>query len=115
MTRKKRRTGRLRHVCVVEKDTSDESAVTPTWGNFKRRVPCNVQDLEGDESTARSRQAEATVTSLVTMRHLPGLRPTMRLLFLNRSPVRTLYIRRILRDGYGHDMTVECGENPDAR
>jgi SPP1 family predicted phage head-tail adaptor len=102
------RAGRLRHRVTVESATETQGAsgeVTLGWTTWASAWAA-VEPLAGAERFA-AQQVNAEVTHRVTLRHLPGLSPRMRI----RHEGRVLEIDAVLnveeRDRETHALCVE--------
>lgn len=102
------RAGALRHSLTIQTATetqNDHGEVVKAWSEFAV-VNGSIDPLSGREFW-RSRQVQADVTHVVTIRYLPGVIPKMRVLHGSR----VLYITSVLNsDERNRELQLLCKE-----
>lgn len=99
---------RLRYRLDFYKETSADGAEAPTYTLWKAEIPVDIVPVSGGE-IYRGRQIEATATHVVTMRHIEGVLPTMR---LKDTKTEQLYHIEKLpkREGRDYMIDLQCRE-----
>lgn len=80
------RAGKLRHTITIQDQTTSQDScggVVDTWTDFAT-VRASVEPLQGREFYA-SQQFQAEVTTRFRIRHISGVKPTMRVVFEGRN------------------------------
>ncbi len=79
------RTGRLRHFINIQDATVDETTgePIPTWNTKFPRIPARHEQTTGNERFQQA-QLEAEISSVFTIRTLPGITPEMRISYGGR-------------------------------
>lgn len=91
---------RYRDLVKIQYDTSAVSAETQTWSTFADKVPCKVEDVNG-QSNYRGVELEDTLSTVVEMHKLEGLKPDMRIVFGDRN-LNIVYVKTY-REGTARD------------
>lgn len=81
------RGGKYRRVVNIEQKSLAQDAageMLPTWSTFAAGIYAEVNPLSGNEKI-QAQQINASVTDMVKIRYLPGVTPTMRIIYGSRT------------------------------
>lgn len=89
------RKDRYRDVVTIQEDRSHDGEEQENWKLFGADIHCKVIDING-MSSYRGVQLEETVSTVVEMHYLEGLKPDMRIQYTDRAGKRTLNIKSVI-------------------
>lgn len=103
--------GRLRHRIDIEErqQTQDQTTgeVVVTWAVVHASVPAAIEPLSVREFIA-AQQVQSLVTTMIIIRHIPGLNPSMRI--RNGSTIYNPAGFLPDKDSNGEYLSVPCSE-----
>lgn len=105
------RAGDLRESVVIQvavQSTNDYGESLTTWVDFARRR-ASIKGLRISETMA-AQEPQTVGTHEVQFRYAPGLKADMRLLWVSRTPPRTLDILSVTEENNRESHSLECKE-----
>lgn len=104
------RSGPLRESIVIEAPVESQNALgesVQTWEPFAVRR-ASVEAVSYSE-TVRRQQPGGELSHLVRCRYVPGLRGSMRIVWLSRGG-RVLYVSGVVERGHRQEHEISCEE-----
>ena len=97
---------KMRHLILIQEDTSDDSDEGEDWNTWRNNVPAMVTDVRGMERV-RGQQVQADVDVLIETRYSSQITPKMRV----KHDGRTYDIKAALdKDGLKRFLVIQGAE-----